>query len=468
MNTSYRLLPLAALLALPFASQAQNELSNFSATGRGGVINTFATDYQVIGINPANLGRKITHKAALTIGETGIGVASQSLNKTLFKKLIYQSDDPIPASKTAPERVALVNALTSDNTLNANVDVTTLGFAIALPNGLGGVAVSQRFRSGVHLALNRTAADIIVNGKNADIYQGYSPSTAPQVSAALAGTNMQGAITSEWNIAYGVQVLDMEAFKLSAGLGYRYIQGLGIADIRIEDGTFYGYNALSPAFKVNYGDLSTSTDFNYKSGSGLSTVGHGHGVDIGLAAEVGKILRLGVSVVDMGKMTWDGNVLTAYDQKLQATSSNGVDSYNVFEELANQFDRDGHAFTYETNKERNGALPTKLRTGAGVRISELFEAGVDVTVPLNEVAGNLTSTFVGLGVDYKPVSWLRLSSGVTGGAGYGTSLPLGLTFVTRSWEAGISSRDVVGLFNESSPYTSVAFGLLRFKIGTDE
>ncbi|MDO7876594.1 DUF5723 family protein [Hymenobacter sp. ASUV-10] len=464
MNTSLRLLPVAALLAVPFVSRAQNELSNFSATGRGGVINTFATDYQVIGINPANLGRKTNHKGALTIGETGIGVASQSLNKTLFKKLIYQSEDPI----TPAGRVELVDALTSENTLNANVDVTTLGFAIALPNGLGGVAVSHRMRSGVHVALNRTAADIIVNGKDADIYENYSVGNAPKVSVALAGTNMQGTITSEFNIAYGIQVLDKEGLKLSAGLGYRYIQGLGIADIRIEDGTFYGYNALSPAFKVNYGDLSTATDFNYKSGSGLSTVGSGHGVDIGLAAEVGKMLRLGVSVVDMGKMTWDGNVLTAYDQDLKETKSNGVDSYNVFEELANQFDRDDNSFTYEPNKERNGALPTKLRTGAGIRISELFEAGVDVTVPLNKVAGNLTSSFVGLGVDYKPVSWLRLSSGVTGGAGYGASLPLGVTFVTSSWEAGISSRDMVGLFSESSPYTSVAFGLLRFKFGSDK
>jgi len=462
MNTPLRLLPLAALLAVPFVSQAQNELSNFSATGRGGVINTFATDYQVIGINPANLGRKTDHKGALTIGETGIGIASQSMSKTLFKKLIYQSDDPI----TPAGRTELVDALTSENTLNANVDVTTLGFAIALPNNMGGIAVSHRLRSGVHVGLNRTAADIIVNGKNADIYDNYNSATAPQVSAALAGTNMQGAVTSEFNLAYGLQVLDMDAFKLSAGVGYRYIQGLGIADIRIEDGTFYGYNALAPAFKVNYGSLTTNPNFNYKDGTGLSSVGSGHGVDIGLAAEVGKILRLGVSVVDMGKMTWDGNVLTAYDQKLQTTNSEGVSSYNVFEEIANQFDNDDNSlFTYEANKTRNGALPTKLRTGAGIRISDLFEAGVDVTVPLNDVAGNLTSTFMGLGVDYKPVSWLRLSSGVTGGAGYGTSLPLGVTFVTSSWEAGISSRDMVGLFSESSPYTSVAFGLLRFKFG---
>ena len=88
-----------------------------------------------------------------------------------------------------------------------------------------------------------------------------------------------------------------------------------------------------------------------------------------------------------------------------------------------------------------------------------------MTLPLNQVAGNLTSPFVGLGVDFKPVRWLRLSSGFTGGAGYGKSLPLGVTIVTSVWEAGVSSRDITGYFNDKSPYNSLALGFLRFKIG---
>ena len=56
MKAPLQLLPLAALLALPATLRAQNELSNFTATGRGGVVNTFATDYQAIGINPRQPG----------------------------------------------------------------------------------------------------------------------------------------------------------------------------------------------------------------------------------------------------------------------------------------------------------------------------------------------------------------------------------------------------------------------------
>jgi hypothetical protein len=93
--------------------------------------------------------------------------------------------------------------------------------------------------------------------------------------------------------------------------------------------------------------------------------------------------------------------------------------------------------------------------------------GLDVTAPLNTVAGNLVSPFVGAGLDFKPVRWLRLSSGVSGGAGYGLSLPLGVSFITPVYEAGISTRDVGGYFSENSPYASLAAGFLRFRFGKE-
>lgn len=478
MKVPFHPLLLAAGLALPTAALAQNELSNFSATGRGGVINTFATDYQAIGINPANLGRNPNFKVAFTIGEIGAGIGSQSLSKTTFKHMLYDGEQRIGAA----ERATLVDQFSGDNVLNLNLDTNLFGLAVTLPNGLGGIAFSSRQRIAGHLALNRNAADIIINGQNAAIIRQYYPTpnttgtptptnpSAPMISTVLDGTSIQAAATNEFNIAYGVQVLQREGFKLSAGVGYRYIQGIGITDIRATSGNLTAYTSLSPVFNVNYGALaSNASNFNYESGDGLNPVGKGHGFDLGLSAEVGKIVRLGASVTDLGSMTWTGNVLESSDQRLQQTTATGVTTYNVLEEISKQFDNDNESlFKYTPAKERKADLPTKLRLGGGVRISKFLEAGLDVTMPLNKVAGNLTNTFVGVGVDYRPINWLKLSSGFTGGAGYGKSLPLGLTFVTPVWEAGISTRDVVGLFDESSPYSSVAFGLLRFKIGSGE
>ena len=477
MKSSFRCLSLAVGLALPATAFAQNELSNFSATGRGGVINTFATDYQAIGINPANLGRRTNFRVAFTVGEVGAGIGSQSLSKTTFKHIIYDGSQAIGAA----EKATLVNQLSGDNVLNLNIDTNLFALAITLPNGLGGLAFSSRQRVGGHLALNRNAADILINGQNAAVVKQYYPvpntsgtptptaANAPLISTVLDGTSIQAAVTNEFNVAYGIQVYQNEAIKLSLGAGYRYIQGIGIADIRVSGGNLTAYTAFSPVFDINYSSVANKPNFNYESGSGLKPVGHGNGFDAGVSAEIGKIFRFGASVTDMGSMTWTANVLEASDQKLQQTAATGVTTYDVLKEISNQFDTDKqNLFTYTTARERTAALPAKLRLGGGIRINKFFEAGLDVTAPLNKVAGNLTTTFVGLGVDYKPLSWLKLSSGVTGGAGYGKSLPLGLTFVTPVWEAGISTRDAVGLFSEDSPYSSVAFGVLRFKIGGSE
>ena len=477
MKQSFRCLLLAAGLALPATAFAQNELSNFSATGRGGVVNTFATDYQAVGINPANLGRRTNFRVAFTIGEVGAGIGSQSFSKTTFKHILYDGSQRIGAA----EKATLVNQLSGDNVLNLNIDTNLFGLAITLPNGLGGLAFSSRQRVGGHLALNRNAADILLNGQNAAVVKQYYPvpntsgtptptaANAPLISTVLDGTSIQAAVTNEFNVAYGIQVYQNEALKLSLGAGYRYIQGIGIADIRVSGGSLTAYTAFSPVFNINYGALANNPNFNYESGSGLKPVGHGNGFDAGVSAEIGKIFRLGASVTDMGLMTWTANVLEASDQKLQQTASTGVTTYDVLTEISKQFDTDKqNLFTYTTAKERTAALPAKLRLGGGIRISKFFEAGLDFTAPLNKVAGNLTTTFVGLGVDYKPLSWLKLSSGFTSGAGYGKSLPLGLTFVSPVWEAGISTRDVTGLLSEDSPYSSVAFGVLRFKIGGSE
>ncbi|MDB5234365.1 MAG: hypothetical protein JWR44_1358 [Hymenobacter sp.] len=475
MKNTLRLLPLAALLALPAAVRAQNELSNFTATGRGGVINTFAQDYQVIGINPANLGRPSQSVVAFTIGEFGAGLGSQSMSKTLFKHILNDGDQTL----TPAQRIELMQGISGDNVLNLNVDATTFGLAVTLPNGLGGIAISNRLRTAAHLGLNPNAADIIVNGQDAAVMKQYYPTpnttgqptptnpNAPLISTVLDGTSIQLAATSEYNISYGIQVLDNTGFKVSLGAGYRYIQGLGIADVRAENGNLYAFTALSPVFDVNYGNLASNPNFNSVQGSGLlNSVGKGNGFDFGVATEIGKIIRVGASVTDLGNMTWTGNVLTASDQKLQQTSSEGVDTYNVLQGIVDQFDTDKqNLFTYEAARERKAALPAKFRLGGGVRISELFEAGLDVTLPLNKVAGNLTAPFVGVGLDFKPVRWVRLSTGLSGGAGYGTSLPLGITFVSSVWEAGFSSRDVTGYFNEKAPYYSLAFGVLRFKLG---
>ncbi|SHI60166.1 hypothetical protein SAMN02745146_1149 [Hymenobacter daecheongensis DSM 21074] len=456
---------LAALLALPGFGWAQNELSNFTATGRGGVSTTFATDYQAIGINPGNLGRVGGARFAFTIGEFGAGLGSQSLTRTQLRKFIYQANDKL----TLADKQVLARQFTSNNALNLNVDATSLAVSLAVP-GVGSVAISNRQRISSHVGLNKNAAEIAFLGKDAPIFQNYNIQTAPLLSEALAGTELQMAWLNEFNLALGTRLIDLPLVQLSAGAGYRYIQGVGIVDLRVSGGKVEAYGSMSPLFKIDYGSLATNPSFNLRQRArGLQPVGEGHGFDLGLALEAGKKLRLGAAVTDLGHMTWEGNLVTASDQKLKRLRSTGISSYDFFQEAAQIFSAGSDSlFQYQPSQTRRAALPAKFRAGAGLRISEYFETGLDVTLPLNKVAGNIPAPFVGLGVDYKPIRWLRLSSGLSTGAGYSLSVPLGLTLTSSIYEAGISTRDVAGLLTKENPYLSVAAGFLRFKFGKEQ
>ncbi|GAB2959852.1 hypothetical protein GCM10027048_29070 [Hymenobacter coalescens] len=455
-------LALSGLALAPLGLRAQNELSNFGSTGRGGVANTFVSDYQAIGINPANLARIGSPKVAFGLLQYGVGLGSQSLTREQMNRFIRRVDDNLSAA----EKQELARAFTSDDALNLNADILTFGASASIL-GLGTLAVSNQQRIVSHIGLNKNMAEILFLGRNAPIYQNYDRRTAPLVSTALEGTRMQMSWLNEFNVAFGRRILDNDLFQLSAGVAYRYIEGVGVVDIRAEGGKLNAFGAVSPLFDINYGDLARNPQFNYRNGgSGLRPVGKGNGFDLGVAIEAGKALRIGLALTDVGSMTWEGNLLTANDQKLKQLNSTGVGTYNFFKEAAQLVAAGTDSiFQYQPSASRKEDLPTKLRGGVGFRISEYFETGLDVTVPLNEAAGNLPKPFIGAGVDFKPVHWLRLSSGLSTGAGYGFSLPLGITLATKHYEAGISTRDMVGLFTSEHPYASVAAGFLRFKFG---
>lgn len=83
-------------------------------------------------------------------------------------------------------------------------------------------------------------------------------------------------------------------------------------------------------------------------------------------------------------MTWTSNLLTLNDQQLRYPQCAGSGNCDVVSNVVKQFANDQQSlFTCQPTQEHRASLPTKLRLGSGGRISEYFEAGLDVTLPLN-------------------------------------------------------------------------------------
>ncbi|WP_242926891.1 DUF5723 family protein [Pontibacter vulgaris] len=454
------LLLVAAFLAAEAGAFAQTELSSFSVAGRGGVMNTFVTDYQALGVNPANLGRN-TSIVSFSLAEFGAGASSQALTKDTFRKFANFSESQ---DLSTQDKIELAKAFTSNNVLNANADINTFAISVNLPK-IGGFAFSNRQRVLGHVGFNKNFSELIFLGDQASIYDEVKPRQTVYVSEIFDGTEMKASWVNEWNLAYGRKVIDLPLFNVYAGVGYKYLQGLALFEFSSIDGEVKAYNASSPVLNIDYQEYINNPNFNYKTADGLlSPVGRGHGVDVGLSAEIAKIVKVSASVTDIGKMTWTENLLQGQDNgfELPETEEEAEDYESTIELAETIIDS---ALVFSPISELRTDLPTRLRTGVGIKLGNKVQVGVDYVKPLNKAPGNITQDFIGLGVDVMPIPFFRLSSGVTSGAGDKVNLPFGIAIVTPFYEFGISTRDVTAPFTKNNPGASFAMGFLRFKIG---
>lgn len=477
-----------SLVVLPFLVKAQLENAAFTETGRGAAT-AFATDYHALGINPANLafGNRYNKKFTLGIGQVGASIYSEAFDRQDFSRAIFGVDDEL----TAEEKQEIASDFASSD-LAANVYSTLLGFAVNTENA-GNFAVSVNFRATYFSNLNDNAASqlfsgfvdpyfnqwvvedqdgntsVIPNqGANYDNLENVilGQSTNPQFASDLySGTRIRSMAFTEINLGYGRNVYESDDLLIHAGVGLKYLQGLFVMDLNIDDGGVVdAFAAVTPAAGIDLGEEDDNPSF--VEGDGYTPVGDGFGFDLGLAAEVGDQFRVSVAVTDIGSILFDGNVFTSGDTVVFDIETDGIDSYNVFTQF-DDFAGDDGVFDWTGQEERRVNLPTQLRTGIGYFHNEKLRIGLDLALPLNDEPANIENAAFALGAEFLPSESFSLSAGIGAGDNFGFRVPFGVNFIVDegTWEFGLATRDLLYAFKDNRPNISLVMGLLRFRFG---
>ena len=455
-------LAVMALLSVHLVN-AQAEETSFSATGRGGTATSFVTDYQAIGINPANLGFDTDYGFAIGIGEMGYGAFSDALLRDDVRGILFSED-----SITAEEQETLAREFL-DAGITMNVDVMPVGFSIRLPK-IGTFGFAVKGNMAYHTRFAGQAANIVWEGYDYSeyidtvIYDGttfYGVAYEPlSMGELFEDTEISLSINTEFNVAYGRKIAGKEdGVDLFGGFGYKYILGLAYLDINSDEGVFTGRAALG----LDLVDFDPDETPFQVSTNPYEPVGTGHGFDLGLSLKINDGLTFGIAMVDIGSITYTTNVLTIYDYTLDTIAFSGLTSTDPLE-LVSQLLGDEPIFSFSGDEDFTVALPTKLRMGGSVKFSDALQVGLDAVFPVNTVAGNLTTPVLGIGAQMRLLKVLKLSAGISAGGGYAYNIPAGIGVDFGLWEAGVASRDIVTWFGEESPTVSFAFGFLRFKI----
>lgn len=492
------------LCTLPLGVFAQTEYSSFTSTGRGGAT-SFVTDYQACGINPANLGwgTKFQDKNfALGFNEATYSIHTTALQKDEFRKSIMEVVKDKEQNFTMQQKQDAAKSFT-DAPLALNLDFGVFGFAY-MDDKFGGIAFRVNDRIQWYSKLGSNASNLLFLGKydnstfdslqvllsngdtsmianNASAYANMDPdsilagiSSVPKLmSKILKDSEISLAWTREWNISYGRKLFGDSTFAMYAGVGFKYIQGLGILSITSDGQNLEAFSSLSPLF-------NNALDFDYdqiaqqatnvvsqpdKKGFAIpKPVGSGFGLDFGFNFVVKNKFKFAASLINMGSVTWDGNVYTVEDTALVSTTSIGANNYNFFTEISDMLEEGGYLKLVGT-KSKTVKLPSMLRAGASLKVGKKVELGVDAIMPFNEVSGSYEKAVIGFGGDVAPAKWIKLSAGFVTGGNYGFQIPVGLTLIggMGSYEFGIASRDAINFFTQNGPTLSLSTGFMRFR-----
>ena len=159
---------------------AQSESSDFARIGHAAFLSTTATDYQCVGVNPANLGfvpeteiftlaeplgsgvSRRRKDWAFTMLEGGASVHSNAISKDGLLDVILQQGG---VKFTPEQKVAAANAF-SGNGIRFNADVILIGLSVQT-QWAGGIAFTVRERGSGNFVLNNEAASVIFEGRQA-------------------------------------------------------------------------------------------------------------------------------------------------------------------------------------------------------------------------------------------------------------------------------------------------------------
>jgi len=453
---------------------SQMEISAYNATG-GGYSTTFLTDYQCIGVNPANLGWT-WNENSINLGfmESAVGIYSEPLTrKQVWGDLFDESIDLDSAGKI------LASTDFTNKLLWAQAGVTWIGVSYQHEK-IGGFAFTIRDRMLWSTLLNDQASAFLFQGYN---YTAYFDSTAnvgtdsiigystdPQMASNVyQGTKLHALWYREYNFGYGRKIMEKEDFTWYGGIALRYIAAYGGYQYLQDLSNEKAFSAFSPVFEVDY-DEPTPSQINE---SGLKRVGDGFGFDLGFTFLIKQKIRIGLAVNDIGWITYNGNVYAGNDVNVYQIETAGLDNYNIFSQgqLIVADNAPGDPSMWTGLEKKKVSLAMNFRGGASYLINDKVEVGIDSYIPLNkDIPGRYEKAMMGVGVHYDPAKWVQLSLGIVTGGNVGTNVPLGVSFFpvrneNVTWQLGLATRDVISFFKSKNPTVSFAFGFLRFSFG---
>jgi hypothetical protein len=485
-------------IALTYFLNAQTQGVSYPSVGRG-VATTFVNDYHSLGINNSALGWGNDYDKKVTTGmsEFSLGFYSDSLSsdrlKKLYKAIRTDMKDEEPTEGQWAEQKEFAQDY-AESGMAIDLSYNWFGFSFQTKK-FGGIAVSVSEHYNWYSKLNAQTSDLIFQGNVSSYFDQLTvvygtdttmianTGTVPQdsldnvisgtasvplkLSELTNGSRVQFTWNRHFNFGYGKKLFGNDStFAVYGGIGGRFIQSMAMYDMISDDDGIRMSSAMSPSYNLDYGSISSINPSNFtEAGFIPKPVGMGYGVDVSASVKMFGKLKIAAAVNNVGSVKYTRNVYSLKDTLVADMSLAGISDYNITDAIEPLL-QDGGLFTISGEEEHVVRNAATFRLGASIDLGKILSLGFDFVAPFNrDTPGSLANGVVAFGGDFKPVKWLAISAGYLGGGIYKNNVPVGINFILGggTYEFGISSRDALSFFLDSSNSISTAFGFARVR-----
>jgi hypothetical protein len=448
------------LFSLVLHTALAGDLSNIRGVGMGRTMNAASRGIDALGINPANIAIPDQGNFNLNLAPAGLRLNTELMDYGLYKEYFTGVDS---VGKRWPKRLESADM---DKILSQMPDLPKTRVEA---EAMLGASFQHPVVGGIGFAIIEHAGAAITLSK--DFFRMAAFGLEPAGSVYIFdGTEVSAWWYGEFNLSYGRKLpVDIKFLKdLYAGIGIKIIQGYGINQPKSQKSSFGNY--ADPANPTQY-TLSGNIDFltahtgadffNEHSGAKFKLfpdpVGKGTGFDIGLSGELINGVRVAASVTDIGKISWNKNVIESYGGGSINITGDFNNLKDTLKSIVKGKTRPGEAF--DTN------LPTALRLGFAAEASEIpflkFLPGklilaFDYLQGFNESLDNTTKPRFSLGTEYRVFPVLPLRTGLAFGGGDKMRWAFGFGLDLHSFSLDFAT-DNFGMFFMPNSFQTVSF-----------
>ena len=483
-----KIIVFSMFLVLPIAGANAQQIASGRLVSLGGLSTAVSTDVDAIGTNPANLVATSDGTVVIELVPFTLNAGSDFMSLGLYNDYFTGSGQIDSAGKkigtylTQSDKQKILDAFPGGvGAIRFNTNFRILAVAVRNPVFAIGFAVDDW--AGAKVTLPNSLLfplNGIAPGSTVSLNQLSSASWWYRTYSADYAMKLSHILVIPRDIVENLEV----------GVGLKYVTGFSYTSIQSANSSLYtsptdysytvnmGFdavragllsNVISKAVKSNVGD--TVVNFNP-----FAPQGSGFGLDIGASGRVLSFIKIGISLTDIGSISWNKNVVTTSGDTsftysgFSPAQTNEPGSKSNLDSLKDAFNN------YFKNKDALGnsvstSLPTRLNIGAMVQLDQLFPAlpgqlmvAVDYHQGLNNSFYNTTNPQLVLGAEWKPISLLPIRTGFSFGGMYGFAWSLGIGLDLPSWDFDIG----VGTFNDvvapmDAKNISVVLNILKFR-----